>query len=190
MNDAKCDRQGRFWAGSASNDINKQEGALFCLDSTQQCTLKQKGFMISNGIGFSPDNTIMYHNDSVAKMTYCYDYDIKTGNIDNQRIFWDASQYGEPDGLTIDIKGGIWIAIWEGSAVVRLLKNGTIDKIIDMPTPRPTSLIFGGDNLSTLYITSCNHVSFRGESARPAPAGALFGLKTTYQGIAETGYSK
>jgi sugar lactone lactonase YvrE len=49
----------------------------------------------------SPDNSLMYHNDSSGQTTYCYDFDLKAGTINNQRVFWSAGDHGYPDGLTV-----------------------------------------------------------------------------------------
>jgi sugar lactone lactonase YvrE len=187
MNDGKCDRQGRFWAGSADFDVNRCDGKLYRI--TPDGTVKQMeaGLSVSNGIGWSPDNSVMYHNDSLTARIFCYDFNSKEGTVSNQRIFHPLTE-GSPDGLTVDSKGGVWMAFWDDAKVVRYLSDGTEDRVIELPTSRPTSVMIGGKDLTTLYITSCNYAPFWDEKPQPSPAGALFAIDIDVKGIPEPGF--
>ncbi len=61
---------------------------------------------------------------------------------------------GSPDGSTIDAAGFLWNAEWDGWAVVRYAPDGSVDRVIDLPVQKPTSCMFGGPDLSTLYVTT------------------------------------
>ena len=187
MNEAKCDRLGRLWAGSAVLNPKTSNAALYCIDPSGCHQLKQSHLKISNGLGQSPDNRLFYHNDSLSGMTYCYDFDLESGQLSHRRDFHRCPDNAEPDGLTVDAEGGIWIAFWNGYRVSRFHPNGDLDMTIETPVARPTSVMFGGEDLSTLFITSCNHLNFIGEQPQQSPAGALFALKTDWKGLAEPG---
>ena len=64
MNDAACDSQGRFWAGTLAYDQRRGGGALYRLDRRGQTELMLDGLTTSNGLGWSPDNRTMYLVDT------------------------------------------------------------------------------------------------------------------------------
>ena len=61
---------------------------------------------------------------------------------------------GKPDGLTIDAEGFVWSAHWDGWCVTRYDPDGHVERVINLPVPRPTSCVFGGADLQTLFVTS------------------------------------
>ena len=76
------------------------------------------------------------------------------GNLDNAEIWYGPDQNGGPDGSAIDTEGFVWNARWDGSCLLRLTPDGQVERKIDLPVSRPTSCVFGGEDLKTLFITS------------------------------------
>ena len=136
--------------------------------------------MTSNGIGWSPDNTTIYYTDSVKKRIYSLAFDGE--KITNQQIFAEDTDCA-PDGLTVDSEGGVWSAKWDGSRVVRYTPDKKVDITLDLPVSRPTSLIFGGPELTKLFITSASH-----DRTKESMAGHVFVYDSPIQGIAEVPY--
>lgn len=181
FNDGAVDRAGRFWVGTASEI---PENALYCLDVDGSFRVAETGSIISNGIGWSPDNTIMYYSDSGGSgSVYAYDFDLVSGALSNRRTFLPPT--GTPavaDGLTVDSEGCLWIAFWDGWRVERRAPDGSLLTRIDMPVQRPTSCVFGGPNLTDLYVTSAGVDCDRTEQPQ---AGDLFRLCTDSTGLPE-----
>jgi sugar lactone lactonase YvrE len=161
-------------------------GALYRLDPDGSVHTAETGIGISNGIGWSPDNTIMYYTDSLSRTIYAYDYDAATGNISNRRdLIVTPEDDGLPDGLTIDGDGYIWSACWGGWKVTRYAPDGRIDREVRLPAAQITACVFGGPNLDELYITSA-WTELDAEQRRSQPlAGDVFRLKTDVRGLAE-----
>lgn len=189
MNDGKCDRAGRFWFGVASRDVENPRGGLYRLDVDGKLTQMESQITISNGLGFSPDNKKFYYTDGLKYRIYKYDFDLKNGLISNRKIFLQLDKSPiEPDGLTVDSEGYLWEAQWNSGKVFRYTPEGNVASIIDMPVTRPTSCIFGGHDLKTLYVTSCSRG--RDETQSLAfPAGALFAIETTVKGLFEPAFA-
>jgi len=193
MNDGMVDSKGRFWGGefdaeAAKLGLGYQDafakegrepgGRLWRLDLDGSAhAVLPGGLAISNGIGFSPDNTKMYVNDSLAQRTYVFDYDNESGNLSNQRVLRDfRGTKVEPDGLIMDVNGNIWTALYNGYAVECLDgKTGETLVHVDVPAQAVTCPTWGGENHDTLYVTT---------AAGPNPEfdGQLYRIKTNVQG--------
>ena len=141
---------------------------------------------ISNGIGWSPDNNLMYYVDSLRFTIYLYDFEIKTSEIKNKRVFKQFSpDYGTPDGLTVDSVGNIWCAFWGGSKVVCFSPAGDEEEVILLPVTQPTSCAFGGEALCDLFITSARDGLSEEALADQPKAGDIFIVKTDVPGLPE-----
>jgi len=186
FNDGKVDRQGRFWAGTLGDPHNN---SLYRLDPDRSIHRLDTGFDISNGLGWSPDNRVMYFVDSTPMHIYAYDFDLESGSLANRRVFVDRSaKPGVPDGLTVDAEGFIWVAVWDGACVERYDPAGRLAHKIDLPVRCPTSLAFGGPNLDELYITSALYEIPPAERANHPLDGGLLRVRGAGQGLPEPGY--
>ncbi len=199
LNDGKCDRQGRFWVGSVCPDMNNPNASLYRCDPDGQIKVMQKQVGISNGMAWSLNNRIFYYTDSLARCIYKYDFDAATGDISHRKVLVELGEVVDgpqkvPDGCTLDSKGYLWSAIWNGSKIVCYKPNGKIDREIKMPCLRPTSCMFGGPNLDILFVTSCSRDFLPGgtlgyeEEALPPPAGSVFALDVGVRGVEEPAY--
>jgi sugar lactone lactonase YvrE len=155
MNDGACDSRGRFWAGTMAYDESPGFGTLYRLELDGSCTTVLTGLTISNGIGWSPDDSTMYLSDSGTGRVYAFRFDGATGAISDRRTLVHIDERDlVPDGLTVDEKGGIWVAVWNGAALHRYAPDGTLLDVLNLPVQRPTSCTFGGPNRDTLFVTS------------------------------------
>ena len=171
--DGKVDRAGRFIFGTSHRKAAEPIGGLYSLDAGGAITQLDEAVTLGNGPCFSPDNSTLYHADSMRHLIYAYDYDIDTGAVSNRRDFFETSEYGPiPDGATVDGEGNIWTAICEGGVVLCLSPAGKVERVIEMPTRLPASCMFGGPDLDLLFVPSINP-SFLGREAAPED-GAMF----------------
>jgi L-arabinonolactonase len=156
LNDGKVDRRGRFFAGSMDTMEEGPSGGLYRLDPDFSVTRIDSGIICSNGPCWSPDDRTFYFADTWTGEIWAYDYDIATGAATNRRTFVrvDTSRGGAADGSTVDTEGYLWNALVYDGRLVRYAPDGTIDRIIDMPVKKITSVMFGGPKLDILYVTS------------------------------------
>lgn len=186
FNEGKCDRRGRLWAGTMNDiDHRKPSGAFYRLDE-RGLYEAATGIMVSNGIGWSPDNKTMYYTDTGKAMIWAYDYDIETGTASNRRDFIHFAGPGKPDGMCVDSEGRLLVCLWDGAAVEIYTPDGNKNMEIPLPVPRVTCCAFGGDDLRTLYITTAA-TGLDDAALKKAPmSGRLFAANMSVPGLPET----
>ncbi|WNB90768.1 SMP-30/gluconolactonase/LRE family protein [Bacillus sp. NEB1478] len=179
FNDGKVDPKGRFWAGTMSLNEEKEKGSLYCLHTDLTVEKKVSQLTISNGIAWSPDHRYMYLIDTPTRKVTRYQYDNETGNITNpEDVIAFPQGVGNPDGMTIDEDGMLWIAHWGGARVSRWNPETgeQIDEIC-VPAKNVTSCTFGGESLDELYITTARTGTNDEELVKYPHAGGVFRVK-------------
>ncbi len=186
FNDGRCDRAGRFWAGTMADGPRAPAGSLYRLDPDGSCARMQSHIHIPNSIAWSPDDRIMYFADTHVSLLWAYDYDLAHGTLRNERVFADCTNRpGRPDGSCIDAEGCLWNAEYGGGRVVRYRADGRIDQVIELPVSNVTCCCFGGEKLDTLYISTARQKMNAEQLAREPLAGALFACRPGAQGMVE-----
>ena len=182
FNDGKCDPRGRFWAGTIAYDEAEGAASLYRLGADGRVVRVLAGVTISNGLAWTRDTTTMYYIDSPTQRIDAFSYEAETGDIrDRRTVVQVPVELGSPDGMTIDADGGLWVALWGGSAIHRYV-DSRLDRVIRLPVSRPTSCAFGGPDLDELYVTSAwKGLSTDARRAEPL-AGALFRLRPGVRG--------
>ena len=186
LNDGRCDRAGRFWAGSMDETLQAPDGALYRFGPDRRCLRMVDGVIVSNGLAFSPDDRIMYHADTRRFAVYAYDFDLDSGAISGKRVFVDtAGQEGRPDGAAVDEEGCYWSARYGGWGVVRHAPDGREIGRIDVPVAACTMVAFGGPDLDRLYITTASQRLTEADREEQPQAGGLFVAVTGVRGLPE-----
>lgn len=159
LNDGKCDRRGRFFAGGMDDKEELKNCGLWRLDADLSVTQVDDGIICSNGPCWSPDDATFYFADTFVGEYWRYDYDIESGNLANKRLFASfAKDAGVADGSTVDAEGFLWNAQLIAGDLVRYAPDGSVERRIGMPVKNITSVIFGGDRLDEVYVTSMARV--------------------------------
>jgi sugar lactone lactonase YvrE len=153
MNEGGCDPHGRFWCGSMAYDQTPGAAALYRLDPDGSVHTALEGVTVSNGLDWSPDGSLAYYDDTATHRIDVFDYDRDTG-VTGRRPFVRLPEDGNPDGLTVDAEGGVWVALFGGGAVHRYTPAGVLDVVIEVPTPQVTACTFGGPRLDQLFVTT------------------------------------
>lgn len=191
FNDGKCDPAGQFWVGTMSSVGKPKQGSLYRFDPDGSVHHMLDGLGTSNGLGWSPDGKTFYLTDSPAGEIYAFDFDSTAGTISRQRVFASIpADAGRPDGLTVDTEGGVWSAHWDGWRITRYLPSGDIDRVVKMPVPKPTSVMFGGPKLDTLFVTSARKKLDPAVLASAPLSGSVFTVTTDKTGFPEPMFSR
>ena len=127
FNDGRCDRDGRFWAGTMK-DVGKREpvGSLYRLDAGGACARMRENLYVPNGLSWSPDGGTMYFSDTHRHTIWACDYDRAGGAISRERVFADADDL-HPDGACVDAEGCLWSCQYGGWRIVRYTPAGKVE---------------------------------------------------------------
>jgi gluconolactonase len=118
-------------------------------------TLLVSDFVVPNGLAFSPDESILYINDSRRGHIRAFDM-LPNGTLARQtdRVFADlrGSEPGVPDGMKVDVAGNVYCG---GAGGIYILdpKGKKLGRIVH-GQPATTNMGFGGDDWKTLFFTS------------------------------------
>ncbi len=167
MNDGGCDPQGRFYCGSMSYAETPGRGVLYRLDPDKSASIVLRGLGISNGLSCSAAGDEAIYVDSLTQRIDVLEFNGDEGTFGSRRplAFVDKDN-GMPDGITLDVEDGVWVALWGGGAVHRYASGGVLDSVVSFPARNVTScaLVDG-----FLYVTT----SAKDDRDNPR-AGALF----------------
>lgn len=171
FNEGACGPDGAFYAGTMAYDQSKGAATMFRLLPSHAVETVFDDVTISNGLAWSPDGTRAYYNDTPTGMIQVFDFDLDDG-LTNRRSFVRIEDgAGHPDGLTVDAEGGVWTALFGGSAAHRYDTEGKLSEVVEVGPSQVTSVAFGGVNLDQLYLTTSREgLDDDGEPE----AGALF----------------
>ena len=201
FNDGKCDRLGRFWAGSMYEPRDQRLAKLYCVDLRGSRTPVLQPMaddnIIANGLDWSPDDRTIYWANTVDHVIHAWDWDAQANRMTRPRVFrqfaakpegWnsyaDSPPYGgRPDGATVDSEGNYWAAMFEGRRLLKLSSAGEVLDELATPVQCPTMPCFGGDDLRTLYVTTARHERPAQELAAQPLAGCVFWTRVEVAGM-------
>ncbi len=184
MNDGKADPWGRFWAGTMGHDKRPDAGALYCLEPDLRVSVALDPVTISNGLDWSADRRTMFYVDTPTQRIDRFDLQADGLGLRNRRPFaTQALAEGAPDGLTLDLAGGLWLALWGGFGLVAYGPSGQVEARVPIPASHVTSCAFGGPDFGELYITTAFSELTDAEHAAQPLAGRVFRCRPGVAGL-------
>jgi sugar lactone lactonase YvrE len=185
FNDGKCDPAGRFLASSMDDAEEKASGSLYSLTPDGTLTKLLSGCRISNGLTWSPDRHTFYFIDTPTRAVMAYDYELATGEIANpRRVISVPPELGWPDGMTSDMEGMLWVAMWGGAKLTRWNPaSGELLAEIPFPALNVSSCAFGGPDLTDIYVTTARKGMSAQRLEKYPLSGGLFRIRTDIPGM-------
>ncbi len=188
FNDVLAGPQGQVFCGTMSTPGQPEaDGVLYRLDPDGALTALMGGIGTSNGMGFTPDRRFFFHTDTRTGTVTRYPWSDQEGDFDRSHpeTWYTAAPEpgtGRPDGMTVDARGHLWIAHWDGSRIVHVDPTGAVIDAIAFPTLKVSSVTFGGPDLTDMYVTTAGG---HDKACNGATAGALFLLPGIARGLPE-----
>ncbi|BFH14738.1 SMP-30/gluconolactonase/LRE family protein [Paenibacillus melissococcoides] len=150
-------------------------GQLWRIDPDGKTTRLEAGMGTTNGIEVSPDDRLLYVNESVQRRIWVYDL-AGDGNVSNKRLFHEFPDYGL-DGMRCDVEGYLYVTRFGKGTVVILSPAGELVEEVQLLGKECTNLTFGGEDGRTVYVTIKDKGNIeRFVADRPGRCRRLFGL--------------
>ncbi|XP_063832381.1 regucalcin-like [Ostrinia nubilalis] len=195
-NDGKVDAKGRLWIGTIGKEVSEvvdqDRASLYLVDAYNYANpeIKLRPVSVSNGIAWTSDSKFMFYIDTPTRNIDVFDFALEDGIIRNRRTlfsFQANNVTGLPDGMTIDSDGNLWVACYNGGKVIKI--DSRAGKLLEQHTlnvSKVTDVMWGGHDLSTLYVTTSKRGLTATELAQQPEAGSLFAIEGTgSKGLAE-----
>jgi sugar lactone lactonase YvrE len=189
-NDGACDPAGRFWVGVMDRGAAAGAGSLWVVRPDGSTAQVLDGMTIPNGLGWSPDGTVMYVTDTHTGTITGYAFDPDSGTLGQVRtVIRTDPRLGGPDGLAVDAQGSVWTAVWDGGVVLRHAPDGGLTGVVEVPVPRPTSCAFAGHDLRDLVVTTASVALDDQQLARHPMSGRTLRMRVDAEGLPSTRFA-
>jgi len=190
FNDGKCDPFGNFIAGTMRYEPKMGTAQLYSIDSRGDVKSLLSGVGLSNGLCWDATGMKLFYIDTLTRQIALFRYEPELGIVGERKVFYEfAEGSGSPDGMTIDLEGNLWVALWGGSRVAQISPTGKLISELRLPVGQPTSVIFGGRNFDRLFITSARYMLSEATLTKEPLAGSLFIADVGVSGKEEAKFS-
>ena len=189
INDADIDLNGQVWISTMDTKQKMQTGKVICHDINLEPIYSDNSYIISNGPIFDYERNVGYVTDSIKRIIYRFSLKEVPKHGIRKNVFLSMNNIdGNPDGMTVDKNGNLWVAMWGSGKVCCFDKDSNLILILQLPVSKVTSCAFGGSDLNELFITTASVGLNDIESERQPHAGKLFKFITQEQGYASNCY--
>jgi len=187
LNDGHADRSGRFVFGSKHTEQTEPKGAMLSFGRDTGLEVLHDPFIVFNGPAFSLAGDRVFFADSLKGRIFHAPYDSANGRMGEPETFARIPpEDGYPDGMTVDSEDCLWNCHWEGSRLTRYRSDGSVERVVEVPLRRPTSICFGGADLMTAFVTSAGLEDVDAEGAGDGIAdGDVVRFRVDVPGVVE-----
>jgi gluconolactonase len=127
------------------------EGNLWRIGKDRRVILLESAMGTTNGIAVSPDNRVLYVNESVQRNVWQYQLD-NDGNLSNKKLLINFTDFGL-DGMRTDPQGNLYIARYGKGVIAVVSSQGKLLREVKLKGRFPTNLAFGGNNGDQVFVT-------------------------------------
>jgi sugar lactone lactonase YvrE len=178
LNEGKVDLAGRWVTGSMDLTRDERDGAFYSLAPGGALRTVHDGVGTANGLEWSLDGSRVYFTDTAEQTVYTAAYDPE-GTISEVDVFHEGEMH---DGLTIDVDGTFWGAVYGGGVVVHYDADGLELERVELPAPNLTSVAFGPGGSRKLYVASARENLTEEDLQRHPLSGSVFAIETRTSG--------
>jgi sugar lactone lactonase YvrE len=155
-NDMVVDAAGRAYVGNFGfdlhNDAEPRPAELIRVDPDGTATVEDDEVMFPNGTVITPDGGTLIVGESFGGCLTAYDI-AADGSLSNKRLWARLPRGAVPDGICLDVEGGIWSASPTSNECIRQVEGGEVTHRIDLGRGAFACMI-GGANLYVLTASS------------------------------------
>lgn len=159
-NDMLVTSTGHIYVGNFGFAVGAEEPKLTALahiDPVGNVSRVEGEVLFPNGMAITPAGHLLLAETFLHRITA---FDIgQDGSLSNQRVWAQLEDSFNPDGIALDSDGGVWfgnaLTTNDDSGFYRATEGGEITDKVPVSGAQAIACVFGGKDLSTLYM-SCN----------------------------------
>lgn len=126
-------------------------GQIWRVDTDGKVTLLEADMGTTNGIEVSPDEKVLYVNESAQRNVWAYDLSSE-GEISNKRLLIQFPDFNM-DGMRCDVEGNLYITRHGKGTVAKLSPAGEVLLEVQLTGKLCSNIAFGGPDGRTCYVT-------------------------------------
>jgi len=159
-NDLVFDKAGGLWFTDHGVDVHggRRYGSLYYMPPGGSALMRPRSMLVSpNGVGLSPDETVVYVADSHLGRVWAFDIAgpgkvASTRGRGPGRVLLNLPGYQPLDSLGIEADGRVCVATVQTGAITAITPDGAFEQLF-FPDPRTTNICFGGADLRDAWVT-------------------------------------
>lgn len=147
LGDMVVDGTGRAYVGSQAREC----GVVIRIDADNSATVVAADLDFPNGMVLTPDGATLIVAESTGRRLTAFTVD--DSGLSGRRVFADALE-GPPDGLALDVEGGVWTAMTLAYRFDRIVEGGTVTDRVETGGRVAIACALGGPENKTLFLLS------------------------------------
>lgn len=148
-NDICISKKGNVYASDPN--WQQQNGQIWKIGTDRKGVILKENMGTTNGICLSPDEKVLYVNESIQRRIWAFDLD-ENGNIKGQRTFATFDDFGM-DGMKCDSKGNLYVTRHGKGTVVIINSDGRQIQEVQLKGKLVSNITFGGKDERTCFVT-------------------------------------
>jgi len=155
-NDMVVDAVGRVYVGNFGFDIHnaapQSPAELILVDTNGRVSVEDREVIFPNGTVITPDGKTLIVGETFASRLSAFDI-AEDGGLSNRRLWATLPDRAVPDGICLDVEGGIWSASPTTNECIRQIEGGEVTHRIELERSAFACMI-GADKLYVLTATT------------------------------------
>jgi sugar lactone lactonase YvrE len=150
-NDLVVAPDGRAYVDLYQAIASEQSGAIGLVDPGGNVRVVATELALPNGMGFLPDGSTLVLSETRGSRILAYRTEAD-GSLGAPSVFADLGPERHPDGLCVDVEGGIWVGCFDTGEFLRVIEGGTITHRVEIDQGWAVAPALGGPDGRTLYL--------------------------------------
>jgi sugar lactone lactonase YvrE len=142
---------GRAYVDLYQVTATTMEGAIGLVEPGGNVRVVATGLAVPNGMGMLPDKSTILVNEMNASRILAYQAE-PDGSLGTPSVFADLGADRHPDGLCVDVEGGVWVGSYDTGEFLRVLAGGTVTHRVAIDRGWSVAPALGGADGRTLYM--------------------------------------
>ncbi|MEZ0340103.1 SMP-30/gluconolactonase/LRE family protein [Mycobacterium sp. pV006] len=150
-NDLVVAPDGRGYVDLYQTGGTARECAIGLLDSGGAVQVVATGLTVPNGLAFLPGRSTLVVSETYGSRILAFAIE-DNGSLGSPGVFADLGEDRHPDGLCVDVEGGVWVGCYDTGEFLRVIAGGTITHRVVIDGGWAVAPALGGSDGRTLYM--------------------------------------